>query len=119
MLGTWNGSGLLVVSETDGVVFAIPKVLQSFLKKIDYNQSKYGWGIELAMCAFAYANKLIAVVNQDIKVSHPDGSGYPREAALKEVAAIINQLPVHEKLICRLCFQYAIRNRGGDISQFL
>jgi hypothetical protein len=119
MMGVSNNSSLIVVSETDGVVFAIPAIIQNLLKKIDYNQSKYGWGIEMAMCAYAYANRLIAVVNQDIKVTHPDGSGYPREDALKEVMSIINQLPVHEKLISRLCFQYAIRNRGGDISQFL
>jgi glycosyltransferase involved in cell wall biosynthesis len=99
-------SNLNIVAQTDMIVFALNSSVISRLKLLNYEDNKYGWGIGWAALAFTYANQLVAVVDEELKVIHPKERGYDSRNAKKQMDVFLGQLTVDERLQYRLLDAY-------------
>ncbi len=97
-----NDSSLSIVALVDGIVFAISKSIVSRLIKLKYDENKYGWGILWAAVSYAYSNGLIAVLDDSVKVSHPESRGYDSETAHLQMVKFLQQLTIDERVHFRL-----------------
>ena len=52
---------------------------------IDTDVNKLGWGVDLALSHFARVHKMLVIVDDRVKVIHPKGTGYNRDAALAQM----------------------------------
>ncbi len=52
---------------------------------MDTRLNKFGWGVDLALCHFARIHKMLILVDDRVKVIHPRGTGYNRDAALGQM----------------------------------
>lgn len=104
-LGKLNDECFYVVN-TDGIVFGIPQSTQSRLKKLNYDQNKYGWGIDMASCVYAYTHDMFAIVDSRIQVNHPKSRGYSSEDAEMQMHEFFKQLTINEQAIIKLSFNY-------------
>ena len=95
-------SGLSVVALVDGIVFAISRPVAARLQRLRYDDNKYGWGILWAAVAYAYAHGLIAVLDENVAVSHPKSRGYDSTAANQQMIQFLQQLSLEESIHVKL-----------------
>jgi hypothetical protein len=93
-----QGDNLSVVTNHDGLVFALSSPVVERMKKINYSENIYGWGIDFIFSAYVQANNLLNVVDTSIKVTHPLGAGYDTEVAGIMMEDFLQQLTPEEKL---------------------
>jgi|GEM_PF-2160285 len=93
-----SGSSLHIVAQTDMIVVGLAKPVVSRLKELDYEDNKYGWGIGWAALAYSYANKLLAVVDEKVRVFHPRERGYGDKDAKKKMDIFLQQLNTEEQV---------------------
>ncbi len=93
-----NDSSLSIVALVDGIVFAISRPVVNRLKNLSYDDNKYGWGILWAAVSYAYSNGLIAVLDDSVKVSHPESRGYDSEVAYQQMILFLQQLSFDERV---------------------
>jgi hypothetical protein len=93
-----SNDSLSLVSYVDGLVFAITRPVIQRLKKYDYRQNKFGWGIDWAICAFVFTHNLLAVVDRSSRVTHPTSRGYDSTEAHSHMALFIRQMTAQEKV---------------------
>ena len=86
------------VSMVDGIVWALGVRAQHRMRELDYSVNRFGRGIDLAAASFAMAHSLMVVVDSDIKVTHPRGSGYSETEANAQLQVFLDQLDSSEKL---------------------
>ncbi|MTW23199.1 hypothetical protein [Allochromatium palmeri] len=101
-----ESTSLNIVTQTDGIVLALSAAVISRLMRMDYEHNQYGWGIGWAALAFAYANQLIAVVDEGIRVFHPRERGYDGRAAKGQMEIFLQQLTQEERMQYQLLDTY-------------
>ncbi len=102
LIAKMGGSGLSVVALVDGIVFAISRPVADRLKQLKYDDNKYGWGILWAAVAYTYAHGLIAVLDENVTVSHPRSRGYDSAAANQRMIQFLQQLSLEESVHVKL-----------------
>ncbi len=107
---------LKIVGHTDSIVVGLRSAVIERLRKVDYTKNIYGWGIGSMAVAFAYANKMYAVVDQSIHVSHPRPRGYPSRDAAQQRDEFLKQLTMPEQIQLRL-LQSHMTLRGAALSK--
>ncbi len=91
-----------IVSHTDSIVFGLRSTIINRLKKADYRKNIHGWGIGSMAMAFAYTNKMYAVVDRSINVFHPQPRGYSSHDAGLQRDEFLKQLSTAELIQSRL-----------------
>ena len=97
--GKLDGTSLHKVIQTDSIVWALATPVVDRMKKFDYSQTVYGWGIESAAGMFCNANGFLVVIDESIPVHHPKGRGYHEGAAKQEMRVFLRQLSPSEVLV--------------------
>lgn len=59
--------------------------LAAELFPIDVNINLFGWGIDLALSHLARIRKQLVIVDDNVKVLHPKGTGYNKDIALEQM----------------------------------
>ena len=96
------GTELTGVAQTDCIVWSLNAGAVSFLRTLDYSRNNFGWGIDWAVIAYAYATGQLVVRDSAVSVVHPKGSGYRHDSARGEMIAFLQQLPLNMAILCRL-----------------
>lgn len=84
---------LKVVSNPDCTVWMIHKDVLSILKNAvpQLSHLKYGWGLDLLLCANSFLQKRLVIRDYNYTVQHPQGTGYAQEEAYKEMQYLIEK----------------------------
>ncbi|OFY85781.1 MAG: hypothetical protein A3F72_21645 [Bacteroidetes bacterium RIFCSPLOWO2_12_FULL_35_15] len=76
-----NARGLRVVPFVEGFVFLAHLDVLKNIAPIDLNINKYGWGLDVAKGFFAKKLNKLCVIDDEVTVYHPEGTGYSDEFA--------------------------------------
>ena len=60
---------------------------------IDLSINRLGWGLDMALCYFANIEEKLILVDSDITVRHPGGTGYNRDEADRQMQAWFTTIP--------------------------
>ena len=60
---------------------------------VDTSLNRMGWGIDLALSHVARIKGLLVLIDDRIRVLHPKGTGYDRDAALAQMRAWLASVP--------------------------
>lgn len=60
---------------------------------IDLSINRLGWGLDMALCYFANIEDKLILVDSDITVRHPGGTGYNRDEADRQMQAWFTTIP--------------------------
>ena len=60
---------------------------------IDVEVNRLGWGIDLALSHAARLGRMLVLVDDRVRVVHPRGSGYNRDAAKEQMRRWLDSLP--------------------------
>jgi hypothetical protein len=101
-----NDLSLSLVAQTDGIVFALSQPILNRMKKVNYANNKYGWGIDWIFCCTAYAFNLMVVVDENYTVIHPLQRGYDTKKAVTDMNIFLKQLTTTEFIQYRLLSSY-------------
>ncbi len=93
---------LKIVAQTDAIVMGMRPWIVERLKKLNYEKNIYGWGIGWAAVAYAYANRMYAVIDQSARVHHPKPRGYSSGDALRQREEFLQQLGSREFIQVKL-----------------
>lgn len=96
------GSPLMVVAQTDALVFALAPPVADRLRQASYEANLYGWGIDDMAAAYCYTRGLMVVVDASVLVQHPPSSTYSRAEAQAQKEAFLQQLTFAESIQHRL-----------------
>jgi hypothetical protein len=83
---------LVGVVQSDCIVWALKRPVVEYLKKFDYSNNNLGYGIDWAAIAHCYANKALVLRDLSLRVLHPQGSGYDREEAHRQMWGFLHQM---------------------------
>lgn len=67
---------LSAVVFVDAIVWCISAPIVKRMRKLNFDENIYGWGVSPLGCAFALAHNMTIVVDKSVPVSHPRESGY-------------------------------------------
>lgn len=88
-----------VVTQTDGIVFAISRPIMERMKKATLDKNPHGWGIDTMVNCYSYSKGLLSLVDHSVPVHHPRGSGYDRTTAHAQMHTFLEQLSPEEEII--------------------
>ncbi|MFZ7094084.1 glycosyltransferase [Primorskyibacter sp. 2E233] len=91
--GLLDGSDLVRVAQTDGVVWALGPAVLDQLRGLDYDSNNLGWGIDWVALCYARQHGLQAVRDTRHRVHHPESRGYHGGEAAQHMKAFLSQLP--------------------------
>jgi len=91
-------NSLISVRQTDGIVWAMSEPVIDRMRLADYTGNRLGWGIDSMAIAFAYANNMLVLRDTSLLVDHPQGKGYGREEAAKQLTWFLEQMTPQEKI---------------------
>lgn len=97
---------LNVVAQTDGIVFAIERNIVQRMKLANYDNNKYGWGIEWMFVSYAYSTNKLVVIDESVHVAHSYFRAYPSEIAYDQMNDFLNQLNLMERVQFTLLNSY-------------
>lgn len=97
-----NHSKFNLVTFTDSIIFSLHPEIIKKMKLLNLNNNKYGWGIGLTFCAISHITSRLVLIDEEIKVNHPDTRGYCSNSAFAGMENFINQLPVAQKIIIKI-----------------
>ena len=63
---------------------------------IDLATNRLGWGVDLVLCHFARLKRMLVLVDDRVRVVHPRGSGYNRDAAREQMQRWQAGIPGYE-----------------------
>ena len=63
---------------------------------IDLAKNRLGWGVDLVLCHFARLKRMLVLVDDRMRVVHPRGSGYNRDAAREQMQRWQAGIPGYE-----------------------
>jgi hypothetical protein len=89
--------GVADVTCTDGVVWALSSALVERLRRLDFSENNIGWGLGEAAAALAVTNDMGVVMDLELEVIHPKGSGYDRTKALAQAKSFSTQLSASQQ----------------------
>ena len=98
---------LVDVISTDSIVWGISKPIRDELEKLDYTNSKFGWGIDVVSAAVARTRGLRVVCDTSIEVEHRKATTYSVPVADKESHTFYSQLTEQVDSMRRMIEQYA------------
>ncbi len=101
-----------VVTQTDGIVFAMTRPIMERMKKVVLDKNPYGWGIDTMMNCCSYAKGMLSVVDRGMAVHHPAGSGYDRSDAQLQMNTFLEQLTTEEEVIYQ--FMRTVQRYAGE-----
>jgi uncharacterized membrane protein len=102
---------LTYVSNTDGIIWSFSKSVRERLSQFTYEMNNFGWGVECAAIAHAYANNMLVLRDMTTAVVHPVGCGYGRVEASQQMATFLEQLTPQEAVMHRLVWDYGYKRR--------
>lgn len=111
-IGRISGTPLSLAAQTDSICFCLSIQVIERLRKVDYSQTKFGWGIDWLMISYAFTKNLYVVVDESVKVRHPPARGYDSSEASIEMETFFKQFSVFEMIIYRLLSSYCTRNNS-------
>lgn len=88
---------LLLVRQTDGIVWALHPVLHPILRALDYSGNNLGWGIDWVALYKSDELGRVAVRDLSCPVSHPQIRGYHNAEAAQHLKNFLSQLPAQEQ----------------------
>lgn len=94
-----KGTDYSVVSQTDGIVFAITRPIMERMKKAVLDKNPHGWGIDTMINCCSYSKAMLSIVDRGMAVHHPQGSGYDRSEAQHQMNSFLEQLTPEEETI--------------------
>ena len=103
------GTPYALVTQSDGIVFAMSKPIMERMKKADLTKNPYGWGIDTMVNCCCHAQGLFSIIDRDTAVHHPWGAGYERDKAMAGMKVFLQQLTPEEEVL-RLLMQTVARN---------
>jgi GT2 family glycosyltransferase len=95
--GMINGTNLLEVAQTDGIVWALHPALFPALRALDYSGNNLGWGIDWVALHDCIRQGKLAVRDLSYAVSHPDSRGYHNAEATQHMKNFLGQLPTADQ----------------------
>ncbi|HVZ57002.1 MAG TPA: hypothetical protein VG870_10125 [Chitinophagaceae bacterium] len=109
------GGGLRTVPFVEGFLFVADlDILRKFCP-VDTGRNLYGWGLDIAKGYFARQLGRISVVDDDIEVEHPAGTGYSREMAEYEMLSWVRTFR-DEDLAAYFNQQLALLNQQTNLT---
>lgn len=103
------GTPYALVTQSDGIVFAMSRPILERMKKADLTKNPYGWGIDTMVNCCCHALGLFSIIDRDTAVHHPWGAGYERDKAMAGMKVFLQQLTPEEEVL-RLLMQTVARN---------
>jgi len=100
-IGPVSPQGLVEVSQTDCIVWALRRELVSWLRTLDYSDVELGWGIDHAAIARARTTRLKVLRDLSLRVHHVPGAGYDYAQASEEMARFLGRLDEPEQAALR------------------
>ena len=107
---TINNTHYEIVCFIDALVFGFSKAIQSRMHLINYQNNKYGWGIDRIMACHALSINKFLIVDKSIQVEHPEVRGYSALEAKEEMIEFLMQLSLSERIYARLIQSYVTSN---------
>ena len=101
-------SSLMLVTNTDSIVWAMNQSVAIRMKKFDYQTNNLGWGIDIAAAMHCHASGRLVVVDTAIPLFHPAARGYETSNAKYQFRRFLRQLSFSEKLLL-ICTTRALR----------
>ena len=101
-------SGLQSVIAVDSIVWAFSASIAKELKKIDFSESRYGWGIETVTASIALCNGKLVCRDPNLAVRHRRGTTYPMEVANREAQALWLKLPPAIRAMSAVIEEFAL-----------
>lgn len=106
-----SNDSLTLVTYVEALVFAMTLPVIKRLKKYDYSQNKFGWGIDWAISAFVVTHNLVALVDSSVRVTHPAGRGYDGAEARDQMSVFSQQMSPQEKVYFAMASSHVRLNR--------
>lgn len=91
-----EGSECSIVAHTDGLVFALPPRIRLRMMEADYSHNLYGLGIDWMYICAAYAQGMVAIMDEAIIVRHSITRGYCSRDARQQKREFLKQLTPDE-----------------------
>jgi hypothetical protein len=110
--------GIVPVTVTDGVVWALCSDVVGALKQFDFTSNNIGWGLTETAAAVAVTHDRSVAMDLTLKVNHPRGSGYDRTQALAEAKTFAAQLSVTQTNYIAASHQLAMLRQGKGLIRF-
>lgn len=84
---------LRLVNNPDCTVWFLHNDIINAFKSLawDWNFNKFGWGVDLILCASSYLQKRPVIRNYKYTVAHPQGTGYNSQQAELEMIELYNK----------------------------
>lgn len=60
---------------------------------VDLSVNRLGWGLDMGLCFYANRDGLLILIDSSINVKHPEGTGYRRDEADRQMAAWQKTVP--------------------------
>jgi hypothetical protein len=88
---------LKIVSNPDCTVWMIHRDIIEILKSnlSSLANFKYGWGLDLILCANAYLQKRLVLRDYTYTVQHPKGTGYKQDEAFNEMFQLLSMCDIN------------------------
>ncbi len=87
-----EGGQLRKVPFVEGFIFLCDMSILKEICPINTLNNKYGWGLDIAMGYFANEKGQVCVIDDNIEVTHAEGTGYSRELAEAEMYSWVKSL---------------------------
>jgi hypothetical protein len=110
-IGAEGDHNLVPVAQTDSVVWSVSAPVMARLRHLDFSPIPLGWGIDWAAIAYCLAHGLLVVRDRQAVVQHPQGSGYDRLLASRQMVAFLAQLAPAERVALELASGYVSHRR--------
>ncbi len=94
-----NQTGLIQVTQTDGIVFHVSSEVANQLATFDYTKNNLGWGVDWVAILSALTIGQLVVRDTTVTVRHPRGSGYHQEEAHQQQEEFLDQLTDAQKAL--------------------
>jgi hypothetical protein len=113
-----KNSNLVISALTDGIVFYLSPAIITRMRKVNYVNNIFGWGIDSLFCSTAHVNNKLVVIDTSVNVFHPvKKTGYDTKSATIQMNEFLNQFTNREKIQFQLLknhvqFNYLKLNSG-------
>lgn len=110
---------LLLVSQTDSIVWSMSAPVVRRLRELDYECNNLGWGIDWFAISHATANNLLVIRDMAVKIIHPRGTGYSDAHAISQMQEFLAQMTPQEKVQFALLDAFNHKERQPDFIESL
>ena len=97
MLDMPGEPGVVSVSQTDGINFALAPPVLDRLRRLDIARNNLGWGIDLAAAAFSLSTGRLLLRDLSLCIHHPVSRGYLSDTAHAQMREFLADLTLAER----------------------